>query len=164
MLAHNQASLAAQTDNDFTQTLLNDPDGRGIAWANRNLGQYAPFLVGQYIFILDDDDMLICPTFIAELKEIVKAHRPDVIFVKMDHKKRGILPDKSWGCEPKHSDIGCSGFVVRRKIWQKFSRHWDASYAGDFGFISAVFASNPKVFWHDVIASQVQRISNGAAE
>lgn len=164
MLLLNQQSLWRQTDQDFTQTLLNDDVGRGVAWANKNLGEVAPLLVGDYVFVLDDDDMLIRDTFIEELKQIVEAHDPDVIFVRMDHGPRGILPDKMWGIAPKHSDIGSSGFVVKRQVWQRFSSKWNATYAGDYEFISAVFVGNPKVYWHDVIASKVQRISVGAPE
>jgi len=164
MLRVNQASLDAQTDDDWQQTLLVDDIGRGVHWANRTLGRYGSQLEGDYIWVLDDDDECIRPTFFAELRGIIEAHSPDVIFVKMDHKERGILPDKGWGCEPIHSDIGCSAFVVKREIWQQFADKWDASYAGDYGFISAVFACGPKVIWHDVIASQVQRISFGKPE
>jgi hypothetical protein len=164
MLAVNQASLDAQTDSDWVQTLLVDDVGRGVAWANRSMSQYGPNLEGDYVWILDDDDKCIRPTFFADLRGIIEAHNPDVIFVKMDHKERGILPGKSWGCEPKHSDIGCSAFVVKREIWQQYAENWNASYAGDFNFINAVFLSNPKVYWFDVIASQVQRISMGKPE
>lgn len=164
MLAANQASLDAQTDDDWQQTLLVDDVGRGIAWSYQNLAAYAPNLEGDYIWLLDDDDVCIHPTLFAELRVIAEAHSPDVIFVRMDHGERGVLPNECWGCEPKHGDIGCSAYVVRRQVWQAHAKHFGAHYAGDFDFIRAIWNSKPTIFWHDVIASRVQRISRGATE
>lgn len=164
MLAANMASLEAQTDDDHIQTLLNDDEGRGIAWSYRNMASYAPFLVGRYIWILDDDDLAVSQTLVADLKAIAAAHDPDVIMVKMDHGERGILPNGCWERKPEHGGIGCSAFVVKRRIWQRHAKHLGAHYAGDFEFISSVFERNYKIYWFDCVASRVQRISRGAAE
>jgi hypothetical protein len=59
LLAANQASLRAQTCADWTQTLLVDEEGRGIAWSYVNMAGYAPHLVGEYVWILDDDDLCV---------------------------------------------------------------------------------------------------------
>ena len=164
MLAVNMASLDAQTCDDWEQTLLVDDVGRGIGWSYTNMAAQAADLNGDYIWILDDDDECIRSTLVAELKGIVEAHNPDVIMVKMDHQERGILPNAQWGCEPKQGDIGCSAYIVKREVWQQHAGHFGAHYAGDFDFIKAIFASGATVYWHDVIASRVQRISLGAAE
>lgn len=164
MLAVNMRSLEAQTCGDYTQTLLNDPDGRGIAWSYKNLASYAPFLEGQYIWILDDDDMAVSQTLIADLKAIAEAHSPDVIMIKMDHAERGILPGLNWQKPPKVGDIGCSAFVVRREIWQKHSRYFGSHYAGDFDFIKSIFERDYEIYWFDRVASKVQRISLGQPE
>jgi hypothetical protein len=164
MLAINEASMRAQTDRDFTHTLLNDPEGRGIRWSYTNLASYAPFLVGEYIWILDDDDMCVSQTLIADLKEIVKAHSPAAIMVKMDHGERGILPSVCWQRQPEIGGIGCSAFVVKRQVWQKHARFFTANYAGDFDFIDSIFARDYDIYWFDCVASKVQKISYGAAE
>lgn len=166
MLAANQASLQEQSCHDWIQTLLVDEIGCGVGWANGNLAAYAPKLVGDYIWILDDDDVCIRDTFAAELKSIVDQYKPDVVFVKMDHAELGVLPDaESWGLQPEGARIGTSAFVVKREVWQAHAGAWrSAHYASDFDFIAAVWASKPTVYWYDVIASRVQRISRGAAE
>lgn len=164
MLAVNMASLQAQTCGDFTQTLLNDPEGRGIAWSYQNLAAYAPFLVGDFIWLLDDDDMAVSQTLVADLKAIVEAHNPDVIMMKMDHAKRGILPRQCWQKPPILGDIGCSAFVVRRRVWQRHSSYLGSHYAGDFDFISSIFERDYEIYWFDCVASKVQRISLGAPE
>lgn len=164
MLLCNQRSMRNQGCTDWKQSLLVDYEGKGIAWSYQNLAAYSPNLVGDYIWILDDDDMAVSLSLVEDLKGIVKAHNPDVIMMRMDHGERGILPGKSWHQYPVMGDIGCSAFVVRRAIWQSHSRHLGAHYAGDFDFISSIFARDCEIYWFDCVASKVQRISLGAPE
>lgn len=176
MLGVNQDSLREQTDPDWVQTLLVDDIGRGINWSHENLASYAPNLVGDYIFLLDDDDMCTCPTLVADLKRIVAEHDPDVIMVKMDHGK-AVLPDeRSWGDEPVYGQIGVSAYIVRREVWQAHAGAlvpgW---YGSDYSLINSIFGNNPamamapwvrqpRIYWHDCIASRVQVQSFGKAE
>lgn len=167
MLKHNQASLEAQTCDDWQQTLIVDEIGQGIGWAQLQLAEYAPELEGDYIWILDDDDMCRRNTFVAELKHIVEVRNPDVIMVRMNHGMRGILPDNhNWRGKPVVGRLGCSAYVIRREVWQKYAPAFaTAHYASDFDFIAAVFEDDDiEVYWHDVIASQVQHISMGEPE
>lgn len=161
MLTVNQASLAAQSDPDYIQTLLVDEVGRGIAWSYENIAAYAPHLVGDYIWVLDDDDMCVYPNLITELKEAIALCDPDVIFVRMDHgAEMGILPGKHWGAQPQEGQIGVSAYIVRRAVWQMHAQRWGARYAGDFDFIDAVYHSGVCAYWLDVIASSTQRGRN----
>lgn len=165
MLGRNTASLFAQTDSDFVQTLLNDPDGRGIGWSYINMANYAPFLVGDYIWILDDDDECVNHTLIADLKAIVAESDPDVIMVRMDHGPRGILPEDCWQRKPQLGGIGCSAYIVKCHIWQTHSSAMrNGVYASDFDFISSIFDRDYEIYWFDCIASAVQRISLGEPE
>lgn len=164
MLAANVASLQAQTCDRWKQTLLVDDVGRGVAWANGNLAGFVP--TGHYVWLLDDDDLCIRETLVAELFEIVPWFNPDVIMLRMDHGELGVLPDDGiWGQGPALGRIGNAAYVVRREIWLNHAAAWErATYDGDFYFIEAIFRDAPRVYWHDVIASRVQRISRGRAE
>ena len=165
MLAANQASLQAQTDGDWVQTLLMDEERRGIAWSSENMGAYAPRLVGDYVWLLDDDDLCILPTFVAGLKQIAILNAPDVIFVRMDHGAGRILPSARWGKAPRLSEIGVSAFVVRRAVWQTHAGAWTpGKYTSDFEFINSVWQSRPITYWWDVVASRCIRQSEGRAE
>ena len=165
MLAANQASLAAQTDGDWTQTLLIDEGRRGIDWATEQFTGYAPHLAGDYVWVLDDDDLCILPTFVAGLKQIATLNAPDVIFVRMDHGAGRILPSARWGKAPRVTEIGVSAYVVRRAMWQAHAGAWTpGSYSSDFDFIASIWAARPITFWWDVVASRVQRQSVGRAE
>jgi len=165
LLAANCESLFRQTSFGWwQQTYLADDEGRGIGWSYRNMAAYAPNLVGLYIWILDDDDMCASDSLVDDLKDIVAAHNPDVIMLKMDHGPRGVLPGKNWQRPPVMGDIGCSAFVVRREIWQRHAQYFSDSYAGDFDFIASIFAGDYEIYWFDCVASRVQRISLGNPE
>lgn len=177
LLAINVESLRHQTDGDWQQTFLRDDVGRGINWSHENMAAYAPNLVGEYIWILDDDDMCTCPTLVADLKSIWLSHGPDVIMLKMDHSGGRVLPDaETWGDGPVCSRIGCSAFVVKRELWQAHaSAMVPGWYGSDFSFINSIFGNNPalglapwvkqpRIYWHDCVASRVQQQSFGQAE
>ena len=166
MLARNVASLHGLTDADWMQTILVDEQGRGVAWAQENMANYSTQLQGRYIWILDDDDMCIRRTLLSELKTIAEDHDPDVIMVRMDHKERGILPDRAhWEAPPVHGFIGCSAYIVKRDVWQGHAGAFiPGTYYSDFTFIQSIFESGQRIYWHDVIASQVQAIGLGRAE
>lgn len=165
-LAVNQASLREQTSDDWRQTLLVDDVGAGINASHVRLAENAPRLTGAYVWLLDDDDECIRPTLVAELKAIAAEHDPDVIMLRMDHGKRGILPDDAhWERPPEVGRLGCSAYVVRRPVWQQHADAWrSARYESDFDFIAAVFETGPRVHWHDVVASRVQSIGLGRPE
>lgn len=175
MLAINMESLRAQTDNDWQQTYLVDNVGHGINWSHENMAAHAPHLVGDLVWILDDDDMCACPTLVADLKRIAAEHDPDVIMVKMDHGGK-VLPDESWGEGPVYGHIGVSAYIVRRRLWQQHAGAlvpgW---YGSDYSLINSIFGNNPalamapwvkqpRIYWHDCIASRVQVQSRGKAE
>lgn len=166
MLKHNIDSLLAQTSDDWQQTLLIDEVGRGVGASHLEMARYADELEGDYIWILDDDDMCIRKTLVYELAQIVESHDPDVIMLKMNHLERGILPRSNWEEYPQMGDIGVSAFVVRRDVWVTHSVEFERTdYSSDYYFIASIFDNDDiNIFWHDVIASQVQRISLGAPE
>ena len=165
MLAANQASLAAQTSGDWVQTLLVDEVGRGCGWANVRLGQQAPQLVGEYVWVLDDDDVCVDDSLVEQLALIAQVAAPDVIVMRMDHGALGVLPDGAhWRKRPVRGRIGVSACVIRRALFQQCAGAWKEVYDGDFDFIAAVFDAKPIVFWYDCIASRVQRVSRGAPE
>ena len=165
MFAEHRASLAAQTDRDFIHTVLVDSDRRGIAWATEQMSAYAPRLVGDYVWILDDDDLCILPTFVAGLKQIAILNAPDVIMVRMDHGAGRILPSARWGKSPRVGEIGVSAFVVRRDVWQAHAGAWTpGKYTSDFEFINSIWQSRPVAYWWDVVASRCIRQSEGRAE
>jgi hypothetical protein len=155
-----------QTDSDWQQTFLIDGEGRGVGAAQAALANFAPYVTGEYIWLLDDDDKCIRPSLVEEVKAIVSEHWPGVVMVRMDHGNGRILPDKfHWQGPPRLSYIGCSAYIVKRQLWQRFAPVFaGAEYTSDFSFIEAVYGSDPDIYWHDVVASAVQKVSLGLPE
>ena len=166
MFAINQSSLWAQTDSDWIQTILMDAEARGINFATEQMAAYADRLVGEYIFCLDDDDMLICPTLVADLKCLAAEFDPDVIMLRMDHGGGVVLPDDdTWGQPPVLGRIGCSAFVVRRAVWAAHAGAMvPGHYASDYDFIRSIWDAAPRVYWHNCVASRVMKQSFGQPE
>lgn len=168
MLAINQAALARQTDPDWQQTLLVDEVGIGMTAANARLADVAPHLVGRYVWALDDDDVCVCDTLVAGLKQICDELRgPELIIVRVDHgPDLGVLPpNELWRERPQGAKIGGSGVIVRRDLWQRCADGWrKPGYMADFSFLTACYDEAAEVVWYDVVAARVQRISHGAPE
>jgi hypothetical protein len=164
MLADNQAALARQTDGDWTQTLLVDEVGIGVEAANAVLASVEP--VGRYVWVLDDDDLCICDTLVSDLKAIVAQHEPDLIFVRFDHRWLGLLPPAYlWRTMPICGGIGGSGVIARADLWMRCRERWASGrYESDYDYVLQAYNRASAVYWHDVIAGRVQRISRGAVE
>lgn len=164
-LAANQASLAAQTDPDYEQILLPDDVGRGVAWANAQMRGVGYLIGGQYVMVLDDDDRLVDPALIADLKAISASSRPSVIVTRMDHGELGVLPGAGcWGGLPERGCIGTSAAIVRADVWLAHAGSWGESYDGDYDFVRAVLGSGASIHWHDRVVSAISKRSMGAAE
>lgn len=159
LLAANQASLAAQTDRDFAQQVLVDTHYRGVAWANYAMRQYANAPVGEFVLMLDDDDLLADAETVAALH--AAAPGADLIIARVHHGPAiGVLPDV-WDRLPERGHIGGSSVVCRRDVWQQAAPHWGYKYAGDYDFVCAAFEAAQQPVWLDRVIVKVQRISRG---
>ena len=162
LLRANQHSLRQQTDPDYEQLFIVDDVGRGLPWANRALQTATPS--GDYVLVLDDDDMLADPEAIEVLKEAT-ADNPELVIFKTDHAKLGVLPnDLIWGKRPLLGLIGSCSFISRRDVWEQHIHNFGKDAAGDFAYLKAVWFNRPNVVWLDRQLAAVQRISHGAPE
>lgn len=163
MLAQNQASLAAQSSQDWLQTLLVDEIGIGVGAANARLADVE--VVGAYVWILDDDDLCTDSELFAAVRNVIDSttEPPAAVVVRMDHGSLGVLPPlKGWGRLPAQGQIGASALIVRRDIWYQYRDHWRSGrYESDYDFMAAVLRNESHIVWLDLVASAVQRISRG---
>src|SRR5512139_2183289 len=161
-LARCVKSAACQTDPDVEQRIIYDALGRGVEWSYLNLRGVDP--AGEYVMLLDDDDYLIEPGFVAQLKETVIQHAtPDVVFVGMDVSGT-VMP--VWEHGLKRGWIACSCFVVKREVWLEHTKDFRADYSADWYFIEAVCRC-PRQHTQahlDTVASTVGRVSHGKPE
>ena len=111
-------SVAMQADQDLEHLILRDTVGVGVVEAYRLLLNVQPR--GEYVMILDDDDLLTSPWFVSDLKAASRAYDPDVIVFKMQSEELGVLPDAFvWQQKPIHGRIGGSNVAVKLHVWDE---------------------------------------------
>lgn len=160
-LANNIASLDALADDDWQQMFIVDLVGRGVGWAQAQLAEHARYLTGDYIWVLDDDNVCTLPALVAELKRIVAGHDPDVIMAQTDRLAWGIFP-RGHGA-PAEGSVDAACAIVRRAVWLQHADAWrSARYQSDYDFIRALWDGGHSFYWWDVVASRAQRLSFGA--
>lgn len=160
LLQNNVDSITHLTDDDRQHTLLVDTQGIGVGAANAQLATFEP--TGDYVWLLDDDDICIYPELVQDLKEF--AGTPAIV-VRMDHGDLGVLPPlRLWEQPPVEGQIGCSAVICRADVWLAERAAWASGrYAADYDFAHAVLTKWPSV-WLDLVASATQRRSHGAPE
>jgi cellulose synthase/poly-beta-1,6-N-acetylglucosamine synthase-like glycosyltransferase len=149
-----------ETDMDYEQLFITDEEGKGIGWANRSLVMVEP--VGDYVMVLDDDDMLSNDQAIELLKEAA-IDQPELIIFRATHNGLGTLPSNAiWGKRPLKGHIGSCDFISRRDVWEKYIHCFGVDEGGDYAYLHAVWMDRPRVYWLDEVLASVQRISHGA--
>lgn len=165
MLAENERSVRPLLW-DALQVIVKDNQHAGVAAANAALANYTPTC--RYVWLLDDDDLCIMPSLVDDLKYLDWRHAsPPAIVVRMDHGPLGVLPEKAhWGQAPVQGRIGASALITRQDVWMHCRQAWASGrYEADYDFAAAVWESyGTHIVWHDVVASRVQRISQGQPE
>jgi hypothetical protein len=159
-LKRNIASLKRQTDKDYSQMFLVDEIGIGIAKANRQLHTIAKDLTGDYILILDDDDIIEYPYMIEDLKIGCNIYNPSLIIVKFYCTNYGILPtDEMWYKKPELAKISMSSFITRKDIYQKYSDYFHEATAADWNFVTNVYDYEKEhtFWWNKVIGRTLQK-------
>ena len=159
-------SVKAQTCKDYSHLLFEDDktkNGYGRDKADARLREASP-LDGDYIMVLDDDDMLVYDKFVAEFREAVAKSDPDVVIFKGRVGDTDILPSSGWwGKPPQLGGIGSFCFAVKKALWVKYIGNWGPTF-GDHTFIRECYLNTDKVLWIDKIIATTQRISGGKGE
>jgi len=151
-LLNNIRSLKAQTDPDYEQVFIFDKVGHGLAAADRSLNMYKNINCGDYIMVLDDDDIITDNKFIEKLKIIKKESSPNVIIWQGKFfSETKILPlqDKFWGARPIKCQIGSFNYCMTHELYTKYVNVCRTGFTGDFDFINRVYFSDekPKIEW-----------------
>lgn len=170
-------SVQAMTDGDLEHILLIDDGPRGLEFANCQFNEHQDLVRGQYVWKLDDDDALIYPELLTDLKALVKKHEPTIIMVKAqigydDVQKRdfGVMPSANvWNKRPLSGEVCCLNYIVRADVWKE---HIAACYGGigcALRFTTALWekvdSGEYSVLWYDKVVAKVQkRLGHGRGE
>lgn len=137
-----------------------DAYARGVDFANGQMSERNwSDVQGEYVLILDDDDLLADPELIANLKYLCIAHDyPELFMVKMDHGPFGVLPAETWLGAPQRGRQGCSSVIACRPLFLKAVKSYKPAYDGDYDYVKACYESAKDIIWHDTVATQVQQV------
>ena len=158
MFKVNRQALKMQTCQDYEAIVLKDLKGIGVAETHAQF--HTLDVKGDYVWIYDDDTVLVDDTFIEKLKALALDMHPDVIIAKALVTNM-IFPD---GWPPTEGKIDTANIIVSRDVWLKHRTDWPVALGGDFAFINAILKTDPVVCWLDVLASKTIRISQGMRE
>ncbi len=169
-------SIGTLTDKDLEQIMIGDPIGIGMLEANKSFSypEVLQKITGKYVFLLDDDDFIVNPNMIRDLKWVHEKFTValngnwDIIFFRMNiigGPNGDLYPTpETWEKAPKIAHIGGSCMVVSTEIYKKFIHNFAHTRCGDFKFLDAIWKTNPKVYWLDKIMCQTGSIGRGKPE
>ena len=158
LLAQNIQSVIDQTCQDIEQVFLADksPPHRGgnILWANSRLAKCRERAIGRYVFILDDDGVLVDTSFVARLNAHVEAMGyPDVVLLRSQSTAQTILPpDIVWNVNwemwerPAFWRGHAYNWAASNNWWQMAIKSYDAiSHGGDWHFGMALIDGGAEI-------------------
>jgi glycosyltransferase involved in cell wall biosynthesis len=167
-LARCRRSLADQNVQDFEHIVIEDKVGRGVAWANGMLAERDwSSLNGRYVYILDDDNVMLKRAIEAMQNGATGDYRHDLMIVRINRLRsdQSTFPeDEYWQKKPqyRHIDIGC--VVLRKDLFVRAVKSFTHRYEGDYDFITEAYFTAKSVNWVDYKIMKLQRISAGGFE
>lgn len=162
----NQASLRMQSDPDYEQIIEIDDIGRGWQFVLDMTRRGAHRAQGSYIFILDDDDILINMDAIQLWKQATQT-MPLAVIHKAWIADLGLMPIPAfWKHEPMIGEISNTNYLVSREIFMEYIYLvQNGRYENDFDLIEAIYQNyGNQVVWLDQVMAWSMRRSFGRGE
>lgn len=161
-------SVVQQTCTDIEIVFIVDREKKGRWAADKALHEHRDRVDGTLVYILDDDCMLIEPTFVAELKKFWHdAEQPDVMMVRSFRPqiKPHRLPHDDvwmWSDLLRMSTTNCLCYAIRNELWKEhIHMYGDKPAAGDWHFLGAVRDSGALFAWLDLLVAKTCQIGAG---
>lgn len=156
-------SVSWQTDGDVEHVIVEDTQGIGIAGVFRQVRKNVDQVHGQYVYFLQDDDVLASLDFVKELKRFVNAFKhPEVVIGRIQVGIR-TLP-LMWEGEPLEGMIDLGNAVVRSDIWKKHADLYGQRYNGDWDFIHGLWELKYRFEWWNFVMGRKQVVGHGLSE
>ncbi len=120
----------------YDHVILRDLEPRpDIARANALLADHRDPIRGDYVWVIDDDDVLVAEDAAAQIASAATT-KPDLVVVGQLHGEF-VYP---------HGDKACSScLIVRRDLWGRHRAAWRGGRHGDSRFFRALLTSDPTV-------------------
>jgi hypothetical protein len=156
-------SVRVQCDEDWEQVVIEDQVGIGVAGMYREVRRHVDQVHGDYVYMLQDDDMLVDPRFVAQLRKFVEATKwPEVVIVKIRAQTREL--PLIWREAPRLGRIDLGNFVVRADVWKAHAADFGQRYEGDFDFIMNLWDCGYRFEWWPRVVAKKVCVGRGRAE
>lgn len=159
-LTQNMRSLDRQTDKDYEHILIEGVNG-GLHAANKSFMEAKQKVKGKYVFLLDDDDIVVNRFMIERLKEI--AAKDIVLFrcIILNGSNNNIYPsDKMWDSQqlmPGH--VGTFCFATRAEVFNDYIHFFGTPTMGDYNYLRSIWHKEKQ--WIDEVMACTLRIGKG---
>lgn len=171
MLSENIASVKAQTCHDVEQLFLVDHTRKGIQAADRALHEHGGQVRGRYVYILDDDGILIHDAFVEMVKGVVEDNSPSPSVVMVKSRRppgppsmQPIVPTpQAWNSRNLyHGACNCLCYVMEATLWRTHIKQFGVKpWGGDWWTLASVLATNPTMYWLDEIVADCRQLGRG---
>lgn len=144
------ASMVAFDPTAYDHLLLIDHECKGVAVANGLFEKEKALVHGDYVYLMDDDDWFICPTFPQDLLRFIEQKNyPDIIMVRFSIVGRNL--PQPWGdfAGLRFCKVGGPNFCLKRDVWLKHIKHFSGPSGGDFRVVQSLQAGDYSVVWWD---------------
>lgn len=161
-LARNIASVKAQTDHDFQHLLLRpEVEPHDVVKVGPLIHYAAGQIRGRYIMQLPDDDRILMPDFVRDLKAMIGTDDIDMVIFRMWLGMGICPPDRQWMLRAITGGfIAGQNVILKRKIYDGASHEWlRPTYSADFNYIQTAFGLSKKVVWWDYVGLESQGIN-----
>jgi hypothetical protein len=157
--AKQQASLKAQTCQDFENPITVDDVGIGIPKHHEGLSKAE--CKGDYFWIFDDDDEITDTSFIECIKKLAEEEKPDAIVVPSWQGPKML----GWQGELKFGNTGSINFISSREVWNRHRAFYGLHSGGDWTYIHHVLQEpGLKIVRFDKCMLRSQVVSYGRTE
>lgn len=165
LLADCVASIERQSDRDHQHLIITDHVGVGIPGVFAAVQEFAPLIAGEYVYFLQDDDILADEHVVRDLRRFVDSSARPPVVVARNRKGRATYPPlHRWGRQPQLGYIDLGSYIVRADVFKAHAGDFGRRYEGDFDFINALWQAGHAFAWYDRLIAEAQQIGMGKAE
>ena len=161
-LARNIKSVEDQTDGDVQHLLLRPKvEPHDVIKVGPLIHEAGPRIEGRYVMQLPDDDRLITPTFVADLRIATEDESADMVMFRMAM-GLGVLPeDLYWQAHAIiHGRIAGQNGILKKEIYNGASYEWLAPiYHSDLYYLRTASRLSTKIVWWDYIGIETQAVT-----
>lgn len=157
MLANCRASVEQQTARaDVQHLVVVDEVGVGISGMYEEIPRRVPEMLGQYVYVLQDDDVLDDDEVVARLREVVAQQNLPAVVICRNRKWDRVYPlAERWRLRPFVGAIDLGSYIVRRDVFARHANDFGKRYTGDADFIIRLWdAGWPFYWWGEMFARE----------